>query len=132
MKILQRFSTWGYGTDLCWRQVSFSKIINISKIRDFLFITLMFLAIIDLVKKGMTKWIFSISHIFWKMYPDSKQDIRKSWDLRNVLYKYAMYCTVWGSERFFFFFWKMCNIEVNTEILNILPFLIVLTTVFHK
>ena len=36
---------------------------------------------LDLVQKIMAKWIFPWSHIFWKVYPDSKQDIRKSWDL---------------------------------------------------
>ena len=35
----------------------------------------------DFVQKGMTKWNFPKSHIFWKISSDSKQDIRKSWDL---------------------------------------------------
>ena len=35
----------------------------------------------DFVQKGMIKWNFPKSHIFWKISSDSKQDIRKSWDL---------------------------------------------------
>ena len=52
------------------------------------------------------KW-WNKSH-FLKMYPDSKQEIRKPWDLQNVLPK-----KVWGSVRQTF--WKMCNIEANIE-----------------
>ena len=37
-------------------------------------------------KKKMTKWIFSESCISWKKCPDSKQDMRKSWD-------FTVYCT---------------------------------------
>ena len=42
---------------------------------------------VDLIQKRMTKWIFPKSHFFWKMFPDSKQDKGKLWDLHNVLYK---------------------------------------------
>ena len=52
------------------------------------------------------------------MFPDSKQYIRKSWDLHSVLYKY-----VWGSVRIFF---DKC--VILRLILNILPFLIVQTS----
>ena len=48
----------------------------------------------DHVQNRMTKWIFPKSHIVWKMFPDSKQNIRESADLHSVLYK-----KVWGSVR---------------------------------
>ena len=41
----------------------------------------------DPFQKRMTKQIFPESHLFWKMFPGSKQDIRKPWDLHSVLYK---------------------------------------------
>ena len=42
---------------------------------------------IDLIQKGMTKWNFAKSNISWNMFPDSKQDIRKPWELHSVLRK---------------------------------------------
>ena len=68
----------------------------------------------DLVKKEY--------QFFWKMCPDSKQDIRESWDLHSVLYKLLR-----GSVRIFF---EKCAILRVT--LNILPFLIFLTSFFPE
>ena len=56
------------------------------------------------------------------MCPDSKQDVRESWDLHSVLYK-----LVRGSVRIFF---EKCAILRVT--LNILPFLIFLTSFFPE
>lgn len=62
----------------------------------------------------MTKWIFQKSHIFWKMFLDSQQDKRKIWDLQEALQEKKEKCV---------------NIEANIEIM---PFLIILTSLFHK
>ena len=68
--------------------------------------------ILDLVKKRMKKWIFPKGHTFWKMFPDSEEDVRKPWDLHSVLQNGK--CTM------------------LRLILNILLLLIVLTSLFHK
>ena len=66
-----------------------------------------FLVYMFLFKKEWQHEFFQKAH-FLKICPDSKQDIRKSWDLHSVLYKW-----VWGSVKKNF--WKMCDIEANIE-----------------
>ena len=108
---LRTFRNWDY---FCQNMAIQKMIKNIKNIVKILF---------KKDKKRMTKLIFQKFTFSWKMCPDSKQDIRKSWDLSSV------FCTSRYEALWEIFFGKCVILML---ILNILPFLIFAIWLFHK
>lgn len=69
-----------------------------------------------LVQKRRTKWIFLKSHIFWKMCPDSKQDVKNHeiYTEANIEYFAFLNCcnlSFWQTE--IITLWKSCKKDMN-------------------